>query len=404
MPFSGGMRERGDELRPVTVADVTEHIRVTCALPSAGPTVGAEVEWLVIDLADPTVRPSVRTLERTLADLSFPGGSRVSFEPGGQVELSSVPARTPDEAHSYLLADLAVLRPALRARGFDLVTGAHDRSRPPVRVSDSRRYEAMERWFVAEGWPAAREMMCNTASIQVNVGCGPDPSVTWQRANALAPLLAAMFARSSHDGWASSRLRTWAALDPTRTSSAAAAGDPIADWTEYALAARVIMREPTDGDFEPVRGRVTLREWIESPPLTWPPVTMRDVEVHLTTLFPPVRLKAWIEIRVIDMPADGSWAVPLAVTAALLAPALPGTPEAGFEWLEPVNGITWEEAGRSGLDCPPLARAADQSLEVALRILEEQGSVLVPDVRRFRVERVSPRLATIAPVKARPVS
>lgn len=404
MPFSGEMGDGGEKPSPVTVADVSEHIRVTCGVPSAGPTVGAEVEWLVVDLADPTSRPTVAALEAALRPMTLPGGSRVSFEPGGQVELSSVPARTADEAHSTLLADLSVLRPTLRAKGLDLVAAAHDPSRPPVRVSDSPRYEAMEHWFASEGWTAAAEMMCNTTSIQVNVGCGSDPSKTWRRANALAPLLAATFASSSEGGWASSRLRTWADIDPSRTSSALASGDATADWTEYALSASVVMRERSDGGFEPMPGKVSLRAWIEAPPPGWPRATMADVDVHLSTLFPPVRLKGWIEVRVIDMPADGSWPVPLAVTAALLAPAPSGIPDAALSWLDEIGDISWQGAARTGLESPRLAAAADRALKLAAAWLDEEGSNLAADVRRFRAERVSPRVTARPSVETQPVS
>ena len=403
MPFSGETRTAGHE-RPATVADIAEHIRITCGIPSAGPTVGAEVEWLVVDLADPTSRPTVAELERALDRMELPGGSRVSFEPGGQIELSSVPARTADEAHSHLLADFSVLRPTLRARGLDLVAAAHDRSRPPIRVSDSPRYEAMEQWFASGGWASAPEMMCNTTSIQVNVGCGPDPSSTWRRANALAPVLAAMFAWSSDGGWASSRLRTWAGIDPTRTASAMASGDATADWTTYALAAAVVMRRRSDGGFEPLSGAVSLRDWIDNPPRGWPPPTMTDVDVHLSTLFPPVRLKGWIEVRVMDMPADGSWSVPLAVTAALLAPAPAGIPDSAFDWLEPISDVSWQDAARTGLDSPRLAAAADQSLRLATSWLEGQDSGLVAAVHRFHHERVTPRLTNLTPVRVQPVS
>lgn len=403
MPFSGEQRNGGDETRPATVAEVAEHIRIACGIPSAGPTVGAEVEWFVVDLGDPTSRPTVAELERLLEPLALPGGSRLSFEPGGQIELSSIPARTADEGHSSLMADFSVLRPALRARGLDLVAAAHDAFRAPVRVSDSPRYEAMEHWFASGGWTAATEMMCNTTSIQVNVGCGPDPSKTWRRANALAPLLAAMFAWSSGGGWASSRLRTWAAIDPTRTASAMASGDATGDWTEYALAASVVMRARPEGGFEPLPGAVSLREWIDTPPPGWPIPTMADVEVHLSTLFPPVRLKGWIEVRVIDMPADGSWPVPLAVTAALLAPAPAGIADSALDWLEEISDITWQEAARTGLDSARLAAAADQALRLALECLDSQGSALVSEVDRFRRDRVTPRLANLTSFGAQPV-
>lgn len=392
MPLSGGAVDGGSQIAPVTVADVSEHIRISCGLPSAGPTVGAEIEWLVVDLGDSDSRPTVAALEGLLVGLAFPGKSLLSFEPGGQVELSSVPARTPDEAHASLSADIAVLRPALRAGGLDLLATPHHAARTPVRVSESSRYEAMEKYFAAGGWTSAREMMCNTASIQVNVGCGADPSATWLRANALAPVLAATFACSPADGWASSRLRAWAEMDPSRTSSALHSGDAITDWTRYALAAKVLMRAGEGSTFMRLPGGFTLRQWIEDPPRGCPAPTQADVEIHLSTLFPPVRLKGWIEVRVIDMQPDEWWPVPLAVTAALSAAGGAGAPRDDLDWLRECDDISWQEAGRLGLDSPRLATAADMALRTARGRLHEQGSALAGLVERFRSERVEPRL------------
>lgn len=402
MPLPGGAARGSSPSTPVTVADVSEHIRLSCGLPSAGPTVGAEVEWLVVDLADPASRPSVARQQTLLADLRLPGGSLLSFEPGGQLELSSVPGRTADEAHRALMADIAVLRPALRAGRLDLRATPHDASRPPMRVSENPRYQAMEQYFAAGGWTSAREMMCNTASIQVNVGCGADPSATWRAANALAPILAATFACSPHDGWASSRLRAWAEIDPSRTSSAFDSGDAIADWTRYALAANAIMRGGRGARVEPVTERFTLREWIEEPPAGCPPPTLADVELHLSTLFPPVRLKGWIEVRVIDMQPDDWWPVPLAVTAALLSSTTPGIPTDALEWLPDCAPLSWQDAARVGLDSPELADAADAALHVAFSRLDDEGCALAPLVERFRKERVEPRLQRSASGVSRP--
>lgn len=389
MPSRGGLPSDSREDDPLTVDAVAEHIRVTCALPSAGPTVGAEVEWLVVDPADPRARPREHLIDGALTGLAFPGGSRVSFEPGGQVELSSVPGRSADDVCTGLQADLAVLRPALRSRGLALSPVAHDPGRPPVRISESSRYEVMERWFTAGGWPAALEMMCNTTSVQVNLGCGSDPAIAWQRANALAPVLAALFAASPGDGWASSRLHTWSTIDPSRTASAYRSGDPISDWTEYALSARPLMRYGLDGGVEPVDGVFSLREWIDGEGGDVAPPHMADVELHLSTLFPPVRLKGWIEIRVIDMPPADWWPVPVAVTAAMFAP---GEPSSSFDWLREVEHISWIEAARLGLASPELARAADRLLRLAEARLAEYGSALGALVARYRSEVAEPAI------------
>src|SRR5690348_7096898 len=52
---------------------------------------------------------------------ALPRGSTITFEPGGQVELSSRPSRTVGEVCEAVATDLAVLREALSRQGVDLV-------------------------------------------------------------------------------------------------------------------------------------------------------------------------------------------------------------------------------------------------------------------------------------------
>ncbi|MBW3537474.1 MAG: ergothioneine biosynthesis glutamate--cysteine ligase EgtA [Actinobacteria bacterium] len=346
------------------------------------------------DISDADARPTVAFLQNALSDVHFPAGSRLTFEPGGQLELSSVPARTPDEVAQALRADVAVLRPALRAYGLDLRAEANDSGRAPRRVSNRPRYEAMQTWFEAGGWTTAREMMCNTASVQVNIGCGPDPVSTWRRVHALIPVLAGAFAASSAHGWASSRLRAWAGLDPSRTSSALSSGDPVADWAAYALAANTIAWRDANGEVRPADGAFSLAEWIAGAPCAPRPPTVADLDLHVSTLFPPVRLKGWLEIRVIDMLPDEWWPVPIAVTSSLL-----GTGSAGadnYTWLDAVAGLTWQDAGRQGLGLPALAEAADHAFALSEAILEGQGSQLTELVSRYRSRFIAPQLGVCA--------
>ena len=395
MPVSGAVPYGDDGKRPLSLADVSDLLTATCAMPSAVPTVGAEVEWLVRDRADPDARPTVEFLQRVLGDVSLPAGSRLSFEPGGQLELSSVPARTPDEVADALRTDLSVVRTALRGSGLRLSAQASDSERVPRRVSDRRRYEAMETWFRTGGWVTAAQMMCNTASVQVNVGCGPDPAATWRRAHALVPVLAAAFASSPADGWASSRLQAWAGLDPSRTAAALSSGDPVSDWVAYALAAKAIAWRDAEGEVRPTEGIFTMAEWIDGAPSAPRQPTAADLELHVSTLFPPVRLKGWIEIRVIDMVPDEWWAVPIALASALLGgPASSAADGAG--WLDAVSELTWEDAGRDGLGSPLLAEAASQAFSLAESILDDHGSGLSRLVGRYRETFIAPRLGNQA--------
>jgi len=94
-------------------------------------------------------------------------GARVTFEPGGQLELSS-PADLPSAACQAVAEDLAHLRRHLSDYGITLAGMGRDPLRPERRVLQSPRYVAMEQYFDALG-SLGRVMMCGTASVQANL-------------------------------------------------------------------------------------------------------------------------------------------------------------------------------------------------------------------------------------------
>lgn len=361
---------------PLTADGCKQLIAGSCGLASPAPTVGAEVEWLVIDEADVTSRPSVEELQTLLEGIDLPGGSRITYEPGGQLELSGPPACTPDEATIPIAADADRIARRLASVGWRLEANACDRQRRPHRVNGLPRYGEMEQWFSEGGWSTGPEMMCNTAAVQVNLGCGIDPALTWRRSNRMAAPLAAAFADSSSDGWASSRLRAWAGLDPSRTRSALISGDPIEDWTAYALAAKAMLRQAGDR-VERLPFHASFSDWMDGQASAAPPPTRADFDLHLSTLFPPVRLKAWMEMRVFDMPPGGDWPVPVAVAAALLT-----GPEVQDETtlLDATDGYDWAEAARLGMADETLRHTARALVDAAIARLEEDRSALAKQV------------------------
>jgi glutamate--cysteine ligase len=318
----------------------------------------------------------VEDLQELLATVEFPGGSRLTYEPGGQLELSGPPGCTAVQAVDPIRADLAEVERALASRGWHLDSGAYDGRREPRRVNGLARYGEMEKWFAEGGWSTAPQMMCNTAAVQVNVGCGPDPALTWRRANRMAATLAAAFAASPDEEWASCRLKVWAGLDSSRTRSAFSSGDPLDDWTAYAMSAKAMLRQVADGIIRIACGP-TFAEWVAGVALPDEPPTLSDFDLHLSTLFPPVRLKGWIEIRVFDMPSQNDWPVPVAVTAALLT----GDEVDGEEdLLAPVTGVDWTEAARRGLGDADLRAAAQGLIDAAISRLADERSPLTAQV------------------------
>ncbi|MGY1503150.1 glutamate-cysteine ligase family protein [Streptomyces sp. QTS52] len=94
-----------------------------------------------------TRRPAGRALAPVETADAFPGGSRLTREPGGQVEPSSPSALSLTECVEAMAADLAVLREPVERAGLTLVGLGLDPYREPPRVLDHPRYQAMESFF-----------------------------------------------------------------------------------------------------------------------------------------------------------------------------------------------------------------------------------------------------------------
>jgi glutamate--cysteine ligase len=372
----------GDEMpsrrRELTAAEAGRHVRERAFAPAGGGRVGAEVEWLTRPAGNPTGPVDflrLRAAVDALAAEGLPAGGRLTFEPGGQVELSSAPQAGPGEACQAMATDLTVLRRGLDEAGFTLSGLGLDPLRPPRRVLDTPRYAAMEAYFDTHG-PEGRTMMAATAAIQVNVDLGPEPAATWRLAHRLGPVLAAAFANSPlaggrRSGWHSSRLANWFAIDPTRTGSVETAeslageADPGDVWARYALAAGVMLVRLSPEDFRPPPRPMSFAGWLETgSEWGWP--TLDDLDYHLTTLFPPVRPKGWLELRVVDALPEPWWRVPVAVAGALLGDD--EAADAAGRAAAPVAGC-WQEAARHGLGHPELALAARTCFAAALPAL-----------------------------------
>lgn len=347
------------------VAAARDVIRKLAAPCPTGPAVGLELEWHTYCAGDRSIRCDIDHLRAVCADLHLPGGSRITFEPGGQVELSGPPVPAVAEACDLLAADADLLVAALAAAGVEAVAAGSDRHRPPVRILDRPRYAAMEAYFDGDG-PYGRRMMCGTAALQVNLDAGPDPSTRWALAHALGPALAAAFSTSPAPGRACDRLATWLAIDRTRTASALRCGEPVTDWTSFALDARMMLLRLEDGSCRQVEGRVTLASWLEHGHCgTWP--GENDVAYHLTTLFPPVRLRGWLELRFLDSLPAPWWRAAAVTTATIL-----GNDDVG-RLLEATASHhrtfdQWSLAARRGMGDPGLAAVALACVQCAAEV------------------------------------
>jgi glutamate--cysteine ligase len=356
------------------VIDVARHVDEHVFGTPRDQAVGIELEWLTL-LRGTRDRPSLEHLDELLAAAQpvLPRGGLLTMEPGGQLELSTRPYADAEQACEAAGTDLFHLEQLADSRGIELIALGSDPVRQPERITTAGRYRAMERFFARDN-PDGQRMMCNTASIQLNIGLGADDEALrrrWRLANHLSPTLIAAFANSPLEqgldtGWQSSRLKTWWAIDPTRTSPVDLDLDPREAWLAYALDANVMLTRVGD-HYEPLDRPLAFGAWLEQGhDRGWP--TIDDFSYHLTTLFPPIRPRGWLELRVFDALPTPFWHVAAALTTTLLDdPALAPAVASAVRGTEHL----WVEASRSGLTHPALAASARAVFEIALRQLND---------------------------------
>ncbi|WP_067454925.1 ergothioneine biosynthesis glutamate--cysteine ligase EgtA [Actinomadura macra] len=377
----------------LTVDDVYQHICGVCFKTGPPGTVGAETEWFVVDARDPAAHvPGERV--RDLVEAAGPpsGGSKVTYEPGGQLELSSAPFRGLKRLHRALQGDITHIEDALEPAGLALAGHGVDPVRRPHFQAEHPRYQCMRDYYVSGGFAdVGLAMMCSTASVQVCLDIGNDDADAlrrWRLAHALGPVLVAAFANSPlhsgrRTGLRSSRQGIWTELDPCRTLPVLRLGtdtDPAEAWMRYALDAQVMLVHTAEGKWVSHPG-MSFREWLDKGE-----PDEEDLEYHLSTLFPPVRPRGWLELRMIDALPGPYWPVPVAVATALLDdPVAADTAEAATE---PVAHL-WTEAARCGLAHAALAGAARTCFRAALDALPRLGAPrLVPLVEEYAVRYV----------------
>ena len=367
-----------------TADDVAEHVAAAVRYGPPG-TVGAELEWFAVDRRAPAQRPALDRVQQVLSGLGpLPGGSLLSTEPGGQVELSSTPYDGVAAAIGALSGDVTAVRDALAAADIALAGLGADPLRPPVRQVSSPRYDCMEAYFAASGGTAAdagRAMMCSSAAVQVSVDAGTagggsqSAGARWSRAHAVGPALVAAFACSPllegrPTGWRSTRQRIWAQLDRSRTRAPDRSLGPVESLTRLALSAGVLAVRDATGGCRPAPPGLTFASWLAGAGALDPP-TVADLELHLTTLFPPVRVRGWYEVRYLDALPGPLWQVAVATVAAVLDDD--GAADAARAACEPVEG-RWLDAARDATADVALARAATGCLLAAADALPRMGA------------------------------
>lgn len=353
----------------ITVEDAVEYISGICFKTGPPSRVGVELEWFPRDARNPEHLPDRRRLLRAFDEAAgLPLSGSLTMEPGGQWELSSSPADTVRDLIAVTDRDLELLRRSAAEAGLELVGMGREHGHPPSRMLNDPRYVAMERYFDRDNG-SGRVMMCSTASIQVNLDAGTEQDgpvgfrSRWQLAHRLTPVLTFAFCRSD-------RPAVWAALDPGRTAAPPLdSPDPRQAYASYALDANLICVRRPDGASWTAPAGLTFREWIETgalDPAEDRAPTLDDLAYHLTTLFPPVRPRGHLELRVLDALPGDLWRVPTALVTALF------------------HDVQAAEDAWAALELTPIRKAAAACFDAALSAL---GRMDTPDSLTAEVAR-----------------
>lgn len=231
----------------------------------------------------------------------------ITLEPGGQVELSGGVKKTIhetcEEFDRHLEELAAVCGPEYRSVSF----GLNPWDNPEVGgwVPKSR-YAIMRRYLGGQG-DLAHWMMKETCTIQANLDYTSEKDAVdiVRTATSISPIVNALFANSpirngEPTGMQSFRAHIWTRTDNDRS------GVPefmhhddwgFADWVEWVLDVPMFFIRRPSGYID-LAGK-SFREFMRDG-YDGEPATMGDFELHISTAFPEVRLKKFIEVRSAD--------------------------------------------------------------------------------------------------------
>jgi glutamate--cysteine ligase len=244
-----------------------------------------------------------------LADES--GGGAISLEPGGQFELSGAPVADIHATASELARHLAEVKQIAEPLGIRFLTlGMSPKwTRAETPVMPKRRYRIMSGYMPKVG-TLGLDMMFRTATVQANLDFGSEADMVRKLRVSLAlqPVATALFANSPFtdgkpNGFLSMRSEIWRDTDRDRTGMLPFAfeeGMGYERYVDYAL--DVPMYFVKRGDTYHDTSGASFRDLLDGrlPQLPGERATSSDWANHLSTIFPEVRLKTFLEMRGAD--------------------------------------------------------------------------------------------------------
>ncbi len=242
-------------------------------------------------------------------------GGSITLEPGGQFELSGAPVQTIfqtcEEVGKHLKQVSEIAGPldiSFLGLGFSPLWTLAETPRMP-----KSRYRIMAAYMPKVG-KLGLDMMYRSATVQVNLDFGDEADMVKKLRVSLAlqPIAAALFANSPFtegkpNGYLTFRSAIWLDTDPSRTGMLPFAfedGMGYERYVDYALGAPMYFVR-RNGEYIDAAG-ASFRDFMAGRLAQLPgeKPTLSDWADHLTTLFPEVRLKRFLEMRGADC---GSW-------------------------------------------------------------------------------------------------
>ncbi len=312
--------------------------------------------------------------------------ANITVEPGGQLELSGEQCASIHCAHEELLEHVKEVV-TVGAEHDIVFLGLGIQPVSPVDAIEwvpKRRYAIMGPYMTTVGTLGQR-MMKQTATVQANFDFGDerDAMQKFRVSMGLVPLISAMFANSSiaenrFNGFMTLRGHVWTDTDNARSGMlpfAFSLDAGVEDYVGYALDVPMyfIMR---NGEY--LETHITFRQFMNE---GWGTerATIDDWALHLTTLFPEVRLKRYLEVRSADsQPPEMMLALPALLKGILYEPdSLQGAWDLVRSWSWPERLALYRDAHREGLYARirrvRLAELARELLEIGAAGLRRQN-------------------------------
>jgi glutamate--cysteine ligase len=239
----------------------------------------------------------------------------ISLEPAGQLELSGAPLENLHQTCAETGRHLEQVKYVgdMLGLGFLGLGMWPDKSREELPIMPKGRYDIMLRHMPRVG-SMGLDMMLRTCTIQTNLDYGSEADMAqkFRVSLALQPLATALFANSPFtdgkpNGFLSYRSHIWSDTDPHRTGMLPFVfedGFGYERYADYALDVPMYFVY-RDGGYIDAAG-LSFRDFLDGKLSVLPgeKPTEKDWEDHLSTAFPEVRMKSFLEMRGAD---GGPW-------------------------------------------------------------------------------------------------